>query len=75
MQLSARWALVKDLFAFSSCNLPSPKSSLCAGGTHLTVLAQGLATYLTVGLHPKDLEKIAVHIYEETNKWLLFLFQ
>ena len=53
----------------------SPKSSLCAGGTHLTVLAQGLATYLTVGLCPKDLERIALHVYEETNKWLLFLFQ
>lgn len=53
----------------------SPKTSLCAGGTHLTVFARSLATHLNVGLTAKDLERVSTQIYEETNKWLLSLFK
>ena len=56
-----------------SCD--SPKTSLCAGGTHLTVFAHSLATHLNIGLTSKDLEKVSTQIYEETNKWLLSLFK
>ena len=53
----------------------SPKTSLCAGGTHLTVFARSLATHLSIGLTTRDLEKLSVQIYEETNNWLLSLFK
>ena len=53
----------------------SPKTSLCAGGTHLTVFGRSLATHLSIGLPSRDLERISTQIYEDTNKWLLALFK
>ena len=51
--------------------LPSPKTSLRAGGTHLSVLARGLASYLHVSLDNKEVERIGKLLTEQTTQWIL----
>ena len=51
--------------------LPSPKTSLRAGGTHLSVLARGLASYLHVSLDSKEVDRIGRVLSQQTTRWIL----
>ena len=50
---------------------PSPKTSLRAGGTHLSVLARGLASYLHVSLDTKEVERIGRVLSQQTTRWIV----
>ena len=50
-----------------------PKTSLQAGGTHLSVLARGLASYLHVALDNRDIDAIANNVHTSTTQCLLHL--
>ena len=49
----------------------SPKTSLRAGGTHLSVLARGLASYLHVSLDTKEVERIGRVLSQQTTRWIV----
>jgi hypothetical protein len=49
----------------------SPKTSLRAGGTHLSVLARGLASYLHVSLDSKEVDRIGRVLSQQTTRWIL----
>lgn len=49
----------------------SPKTSLRAGGTHLSVLARGLASYLHVSLDSKEVERIGRVLSQQTSQWII----
>lgn len=51
--------------------LCSPKTSLRAGGTHLSVLARGLASYLHVSLDSKEVERIGRVLSQQTSQWII----
>jgi hypothetical protein len=49
----------------------SPKTSLRAGGTHLSVLARGLASYLHVSLDGKEVDRIGRLLSQQTTRWIV----
>ena len=72
-QLSELFAVYQ--FRVHTSLSPSPKTSLRAGGTHLAVVARGLASYLHVALESRDAEKVSRNINEQTTKWILSMFK
>ena len=49
------------------------KTSLHAGGTHLAVLARGIASYLSVALETRDVDHIAGLVHAHVAQCLLQL--
>eukprot|EP00731_Ephydatia_muelleri_P029089 Em0020g733a len=52
-----------------------PKGSVRAGGTHLAILARTLASYLSVSLEGKDLERVSGLLNKQTAKIILSIFK
>lgn len=46
-----------------------------AGGTHLAILARTLASYLSVSLEGKDLERVSGLLNKQTAKIILSIFK
>lgn len=49
----------------------SPKTSLRAGGTHLSVLARSIASYLHVSLDNKEVDRVSRVLSQHTTRWVM----